>query len=144
MCNLVVVVAYGGMRMQVSVLYTAPTAIRSLMAKGDGPVTKHKRSSLRILGTVGEPINPEAWRWYYEVSLPCLHTAIAQNRAVIAVMTAANERLGAHVQQNSSCRGCQQPPAVSLLHSAAHETQRSVCVMCVSHAGGGRQQVPNC
>ncbi|KAL0052720.1 hypothetical protein WJX82_006664 [Trebouxia sp. C0006] len=52
---------------KVSVLYTAPTAIRSLMAKGDGPVTKHKRSSLRILGTVGEPINPEAWRWYYEV-----------------------------------------------------------------------------
>ncbi|DBA86047.1 hypothetical protein WJX77_004151 [Trebouxia sp. C0004] len=52
---------------QVSVLYTAPTAIRSLMAKGDGSVTKHKRSSLRILGTVGEPINPEAWRWYYEV-----------------------------------------------------------------------------
>ena len=38
------------------------------MAKGDEPVKKQKRSSLRILGTVGEPINPEAWRWYYEVS----------------------------------------------------------------------------
>ena len=49
-------------------MYTAPTAIRSLMAKGDEPVKKHSRSSLRVLGTVGEPINPEAWRWYYEVS----------------------------------------------------------------------------
>ena len=58
--------------MQVSILYTAPTAIRSLMAKGDEPVKKHNRSSLRVLGTVGEPINPEAWRWYYEVSLPSL------------------------------------------------------------------------
>ena len=37
------------------------------MSKGDGPVKKHKRDSLRVLGTVGEPINPEAWRWYYEV-----------------------------------------------------------------------------
>ena len=42
------------------------------MAKGDEPVKKHDRSSLRVLGTVGEPINPEAWRWYYEVSLPSL------------------------------------------------------------------------
>lgn len=43
------------------------------MAKGDEPVKKYSRSSLRVLGTVGEPINPEAWRWYYEVSpaLPC-------------------------------------------------------------------------
>ena len=55
---------------QVSILYTAPTAIRSLMAKGDEPVKKYSRSSLRVLGTVGEPINPEAWRWYYEVSAP--------------------------------------------------------------------------
>ena len=56
----------------VSILYTAPTAIRSLMAKGDEPVKKYSRSSLRVLGTVGEPINPEAWRWYYEVS-PAMH-----------------------------------------------------------------------
>ena len=60
---------------QVSILYTAPTAIRSLMAKGDEPVKKYKRSSLRILGTVGEPINPEAWRWYHEVCVPCLTRA---------------------------------------------------------------------
>ena len=57
-------------RVQVSILYTAPTAIRSLMAKGEAPVKKHKRTSLRVLGTVGEPINPEAWRWYYEVRPP--------------------------------------------------------------------------
>mmetsp|Transcript_3414 Transcript_3414/g.7432 ORF Transcript_3414/g.7432 Transcript_3414/m.7432 type:complete len:561 (+) Transcript_3414:101-1783(+) len=52
---------------KVSILYTAPTAIRSLMAKGDGYVHKYRRTSLRLLGTVGEPINPEAWRWYHEV-----------------------------------------------------------------------------
>lgn len=40
------------------------------MAKGDEPVKEYSRSSLRVLGTVGEPINPEAWRWYYEVSTP--------------------------------------------------------------------------
>jgi acetyl-CoA synthetase len=51
----------------VTLFYTAPTAIRTLMACGEQHVTKHKRTSLRILGTVGEPINPEAWRWYYEV-----------------------------------------------------------------------------
>ncbi|EPY22660.1 acetyl-CoA synthetase [Strigomonas culicis] len=50
----------------VSLFYTAPTAIRSLMQLGDEHVTKCNRSSLRVLGTVGEPINAEAWRWYYE------------------------------------------------------------------------------
>ncbi len=52
---------------QVSLFYTAPTAIRALMREGDGPVKKTSRSSLRLLGTVGEPINPEAWDWYYNV-----------------------------------------------------------------------------
>ncbi len=52
---------------QVNTLYTAPTAIRALMREGDGPVKKHSRSSLRLLGTVGEPINPEAWNWYFNV-----------------------------------------------------------------------------
>ncbi|MDC3289200.1 acetate--CoA ligase [Gammaproteobacteria bacterium] len=51
----------------ISIFYTAPTAIRALMAQGDDPVKKTKRNSLRILGTVGEPINPEAWDWYYSV-----------------------------------------------------------------------------
>jgi acetyl-CoA synthetase len=51
----------------VTILYTAPTAIRALMREGEGPVRKHDLSSIRLLGTVGEPINPEAWRWYYEV-----------------------------------------------------------------------------
>jgi acetyl-CoA synthetase len=50
---------------QVNILYTAPTAIRALMAEGDAPVAGTNRSSLRLLGTVGEPINPEAWQWYY-------------------------------------------------------------------------------
>jgi acetyl-CoA synthetase len=51
----------------VDIFYTAPTAIRALMREGDGPVTKTKRKSIRLLGTVGEPINPEAWAWYYQV-----------------------------------------------------------------------------
>ncbi|MCP4187375.1 MAG: acetate--CoA ligase, partial [Gammaproteobacteria bacterium] len=51
----------------VSIFYTAPTAIRALMGAGDDPVKKTKRSSLRLLGTVGEPINPEAWMWYHNV-----------------------------------------------------------------------------
>ncbi|MFP3425018.1 acetate--CoA ligase [Pseudoalteromonas sp. SIMBA_162] len=50
----------------VTILYTAPTAIRALMAKGDEPTATSHRDSLRILGSVGEPINPEAWNWYYE------------------------------------------------------------------------------
>lgn len=52
---------------RVNIFYTAPTAIRALMRDGDGPVKKTSRSSLRILGSVGEPINPEAWEWYYHV-----------------------------------------------------------------------------
>ena len=51
----------------VSIFYTAPTAIRALMSQGDEPVLRTKRKSLRILGTVGEPINPEAWDWYYKI-----------------------------------------------------------------------------
>ncbi|MDD5630706.1 MAG: acetate--CoA ligase [Methylococcales bacterium] len=53
---------------QVNIFYTAPTAIRALMAQGNDFVTRTERSSLRILGSVGEPINPEAWEWYYHVA----------------------------------------------------------------------------
>ena len=52
---------------KINIFYTAPTAIRALMSQGDEPVLKTNRTSLRILGTVGEPINPEAWEWYYSV-----------------------------------------------------------------------------
>lgn len=52
---------------QVNIFYTAPTVIRALMAQGDDYVTRTKRKSLRILGSVGEPINPPAWEWYYQV-----------------------------------------------------------------------------
>lgn len=51
----------------ITIFYTAPTAIRALMAAGDEAVTKTSRQSLRLLGTVGEPINPEAWQWYYNI-----------------------------------------------------------------------------
>jgi acetyl-CoA synthetase len=53
-------------RHKVNILYTAPTAIRALMRQGDEPVNKTSRGSLRLLGSVGEPINPEAWVWYYK------------------------------------------------------------------------------
>ena len=52
---------------KVNIFYTAPTAIRALMQKGEGPVKKTSRASLRLLGSVGEPINPEAWEWYHRV-----------------------------------------------------------------------------
>ncbi len=52
---------------QVNIFYTAPTAIRALMSEGNDPVKKTSRQSLRLLGSVGEPINPEAWEWYYNV-----------------------------------------------------------------------------
>ena len=52
---------------RVNIFYTAPTAIRALMREGDGPVKRWRRDSLRLLGSVGEPINPEAWLWYYRV-----------------------------------------------------------------------------
>jgi acetyl-CoA synthetase len=52
---------------KVTIFYTAPTAIRALMREGEAPVKKTSRASLRLLGSVGEPINPEAWRWYHSV-----------------------------------------------------------------------------
>ncbi len=52
---------------KVNIFYTAPTAIRALMKEGEGPVQRSSRKSLRVLGTVGEPINPEAWNWYHRV-----------------------------------------------------------------------------
>jgi acetyl-CoA synthetase len=52
---------------KVNIFYTAPTAIRALMKEGDGPVKSTDRKSLRVLGSVGEPINPEAWNWYYKI-----------------------------------------------------------------------------
>ncbi len=54
-------------RLGITTLYTAPTAIRALMRDGDEPVKRYSRKSLRVIGSVGEPINPEAWRWYYNV-----------------------------------------------------------------------------
>ena len=54
-------------RYKINLFYTAPTVLRALMAHGTDPVRRHDRSSLRVLGTVGEPINPEAWEWYYDI-----------------------------------------------------------------------------
>ena len=58
-------------RLGVTIFYTAPTAIRALMREGDEPVKRYSRKSLRLLGTVGEPINPEAWEWYWRVVGDC-------------------------------------------------------------------------
>jgi acetyl-CoA synthetase len=73
---------------KVNIFYTAPTAIRSLMGAGDDFVTKCDRSSLRLLGTVGEPINPEAWEWYYRV--------VGENRCPV-VDTWWQTETGAHM-----------------------------------------------
>ncbi|MGE5595852.1 MAG: acetate--CoA ligase [Hyphomicrobiales bacterium] len=54
-------------RLGITILYTAPTAIRAIAREGEEPVKRYSRKSLRVIGTVGEPINPEAWRWYYRV-----------------------------------------------------------------------------
>lgn len=54
-------------RHKINIFYTAPTAIRALMKFGETPVKKHNLSSLRVLGTVGEPINPSAWLWFHRV-----------------------------------------------------------------------------
>jgi acetyl-CoA synthetase len=62
-------------RHKVNIFYTAPTAIRALMREGEGPVKRYSRASLRLLGSVGEPINPEAWRWY--------HAAVGDGRCPI-------------------------------------------------------------
>ncbi len=56
---------------KVNIFYTAPTALRALMKEGEGPVKKTSRKSLKLLGTVGEPINPEAWIWYYKIVGDC-------------------------------------------------------------------------
>jgi acetyl-CoA synthetase len=73
---------------QVNIFYTAPTAIRALHAIGDEPVTRSSRASLRLLGSVGEPINPEAWEWY--------HTVIGDSRCPI-VDTWWQTETGAHM-----------------------------------------------
>src|SRR5215204_5197578 len=54
-------------RLGVTLFYTAPTALRALEREGDKWVTRHSRASLRLLGTVGEPINPDSWEWYYRI-----------------------------------------------------------------------------
>ena len=69
-------------KFQVSHLYTAPTAIRSLMAAGDQYVTRTSRASLKLLGTVGEPINPEAWKWY-----PPSHARPPSRRPLLFLLT---------------------------------------------------------
>ena len=75
-------------RFKVTQFYTAPTALRALMRFGDEPIRKHDVSSLRILGSVGEPINPEAWRWY--------HQAVGQGRCAV-VDTFWQTETGGHV-----------------------------------------------
>ncbi|WGM30352.1 acetate--CoA ligase [Brevundimonas sp. NIBR11] len=82
---------------QVEIFYTAPTALRALMRDGDEPVKSSSRKSLRLLGTVGEPINPEAWRWYHEVvgegRLPIIDTwwQTETGGALIAPLPGATE-----------------------------------------------------
>ena len=94
---------------QVTQLYTAPTALRALMRFGDEPVLEHDLSSLRVLGSVGEPINPEAWRWYYDVvgkgcppPPPPSRWALADPPAVSAA-TARSSTRGGRRRPAASC-----------------------------------------
>ena len=95
---------------KVTHLYTAPTAIRALMRSGDEPVTATSRASLKLLGSVGEPINPEAWRWYREVvgddrcpvvrfaasrCLPSSRRGLARGEPTVERRRAARHRRGA-------------------------------------------------
>ena len=85
---------------KVTHLYTAPTAIRALMRSGDDPVTATSRASLKLLGSVGEPINPEAWRWYREVvgDDRCPVVRFAAPHAIDAARsTSASKNAGRHV-----------------------------------------------
>ena len=88
---------------RVSILYTAPTAIRAFMRQGNSWVEKHDLSSLRLLGTVGEPINPEAWIWYYEqigkARCPIVDTWWQTETGAIMMTTVP----GAHVMKPGSC-----------------------------------------
>src|SRR3546814_11689283 len=76
---------------KVNILYTAPTAIRALMREGDDYVTRHDLSSLRLLGSVGEPINPEAWRWYHPIvgkeSIPIVHPSLQTETGGLTITT---------------------------------------------------------
>ncbi|WP_033074017.1 acetate--CoA ligase [Sphingopyxis sp. MWB1] len=87
---------------RVNILYTAPTAIRALMREGDDYVTRHNLSSLRLLGSVGEPINPEAWRWYHDVvgqgRVPVIDTWWQTETGGIMITTLP----GAHAMQPGS------------------------------------------
>ena len=87
---------------RVNILYTAPTAIRALMREGDHYVTRHNLSSLRLLGSVGEPINPEAWRWYHQTvgkgRIPVVDTWWQTETGGIMITTLP----GAHAMQPGS------------------------------------------
>src|SRR5690606_17354704 len=87
---------------KVNILYTAPTAIRALMREGDQYVTRHDLSSIRLLGSVGEPINPEAWRWYHDTvgkgRVPVIDTWWQTETGGIMITTLP----GAHAMQPGS------------------------------------------
>ena len=89
--------------------YTAPTLIRSLMGAGAKHVEKHDRSSLRVLGTVGEPINPEAWRWYFEVRCMQLLLGHATHHKALGGSTPYH-CWSKHTQSSSHQSGCIQRP----------------------------------
>ena len=125
----------------VTLFYTAPTAIRSLQRAGDEFVTKHKRSTLRVLGTVGEPINPEAWRWYNDV--------VGSGRCPI-VDTWWQTETGGHMIMNLPHAWPQKPGSATLpffgvepaiLNEKGEEQQgacEGVLVLKRSHPGGMR------
>src|SRR5262249_28923842 len=101
----------------VNIFYTAPTAIRALMGVGDDYVKRTDRSSLKLLGTVGEPINPEAWEWY--------HRVVGDGRCPI-VDTWWQTETGPHFPAMCRKRSCAPFQALSVCGSAVLVTQSSM------------------
>ena len=92
--------------LQVRQFYTAPTLVRALEAQDDHFVTDHDRSSLRILGTVGEPINPRAWLWFFKASAFCPRCPRA---SVLMTLCCYPDALLGQAQHGLSCQGVSQP-----------------------------------
>ncbi len=106
-------------KFKVNIFYTAPTAIRALMREGDEPTQKHDLSSLRILGSVGEPINPEAWMWYYEQHR---QGAAAHRRHLVADRDRRHHDLGPALRHAAQAR-LGHPAAAR--HRCGHRTTRT-------------------
>ena len=113
-------------RLKINVFYTAPTAIRSLMRYGDDAPKKYDLSSLRVLGSVGEPINPAAWDWYNDVIGGGKATVVDTYWQTETGGHAACNLPGCHIPRAGSCRGGTYGIDIGILDPQTGEEQVSV------------------